>query len=222
MKKNLTELVFIVDRSGSMGGLESDTIGGINATLNKHRETEGEAMVTTVLFDNEMVTLHDRLPITEVKPLTRDDYQVRGCTALLDAIGSTVNHISRVHGYLPEDHRPELTIVVITTDGFENASREFNYEQVKALIEEKRSLGWEFLFLGANIDAVGEATRIGIEADRAATYVADGAGTSVMFDAMCEETVLLRSAPASAAGSRPRSRSAWKKLIDRDRASRSR
>ena len=211
MKNNLTELVFIVDRSGSMGGLESDTIGGFNSTLEKHRKAEGAAVVTTVLFDNELVTLHDRLPISEVVSLTRDDYQVRGCTALLDAVGSTVEHIERVHGYLPEGYVPENTIVVITTDGLENASQKFSYDQVKRMIERKREEGWEFLFLGANIDAVGEAARIGIGADRAATYMADGEGTAVMHEAVANATVAMR----SCSGGSPLG-STWKSSIERD------
>ena len=209
MKKGLTELVFIVDRSGSMGGLESDTIGGFNATLGRHREAEGDAFVTTVLFDNELVTLHDRLPIAEVKPLTRDDYEVRGCTALLDAVGSTVEHIERVHGYLPDEHVPENTIVVITTDGLENASAKYTYDQVKRLIERKREEGWEFLFLGANIDAVGEAARIGIGEDRAATYMADSEGTAVMHEAVANATVAMRGCGSAPTGS-------WKRAIERD------
>ena len=213
MKKSITELAFVVDRSGSMGGLESDTIGGFNATLDRHREAEGDALVTTVLFDNEIVTLHDRLPIAEVAPMTRDDYQVRGCTALLDAIGSTVEHIERVHGYLPDGYVPESTIVVITTDGYENASQKFSYEQVKRLIERKREEGWEFLFLGANIDAVGEAARIGIGADRAATYMADGEGTAVMHEAVADATIAMR-ACGSGFGAAPDG--SWKRSIERD------
>ena len=135
MKKDLTELVFIVDRSGSMGGLETDTIGGFNATLNKHRQAAGEAVVSTVLFDNEMKVLHDRVPIGQVADMTDRDYQVRGCTALLDAVGGAIRHIGRVHGYLPEEYRPEHTIFVITTDGYENASTNYDYRTVKSMIE---------------------------------------------------------------------------------------
>jgi len=213
MKKGLTELVFIVDRSGSMGGLESDTIGGFNATLEAHRKEEGEAYVSTVLFDNEVEVLHDRLPIADVKPITNKEYWVRGCTALLDAVGGAVNHISRVHGYLPEDARPEHTIVVITTDGMENASREYTYEQVKKLITQKENEGWNFLFLGANIDAAAEADRIGISSDYAATYVADGKGTRVMHRAQCAATVAMRAGASMPAGS-------WKREVEEDTASR--
>ena len=217
MKKGLVELVFIVDRSGSMAGLESDTVGGINGTLAKHRQAGGETVVSTVLFDDQMEVLHDRLPIGDVAPLTDKEYWVRGCTALLDAVGRSIKHISRVHGYLPDEYRPEQTIFVITTDGMENASREYDYRRVKGMITEKSKEGWEFLFLGANIDAAAEAKRMGIEADRAATYVADVEGTAVMFSAMSEETVMLRSPGSSGSAKRPRS--AWKKAIERDTAS---
>lgn len=213
MKKGLTELVFVVDRSGSMGGLESDTIGGFNATLEAHRKEDGEAFVSTVLFDNEIEVLHDRLPIADVKPITEKEYWVRGCTALLDAVGGAVNHIDRVHGYLPEDARPEHTIVVITTDGMENASREYSYERVKELITKKEKEGWDFLFLGANIDAAAEAGRIGISSDRAATYMADGEGTRVMHEAQCAATVAMRAGAPMASGS-------WKRAIEEDVAAR--
>ena len=213
MKKNLTELVFVVDRSGSMGGLESDTIGGLNATLDAHRKEAGEAVVSTVLFDNEVEVLHDRLPIAEVAPVTEKEYWVRGCTALLDAVGGAVNHISRVHGYLPEEARPEHTIVVITTDGLENASREYSYDAVKKLISQKEAQGWNFLFLGANIDAAAEASRIGISSDFAATYVADEEGTRAMHRANCEATVAMRAGTSMPAG-------AWKREIENDLARR--
>ena len=212
MKKGLTELVFIVDRSGSMGGLESDTIGGFNATLEAHRKEEGEAVVSTVLFDYETEVLHDRLPIEDVEPITEKEYWVRGCTALLDAVGGAVKHISRVQGYLPEEARPERTIVVITTDGMENASRDYTYRQVKKLISQKEEQGWGFLFLGANIDAAAEADRIGISSDHAATYIADCAGTQVMHRAQCAATVAMRAgAPMG---------SSWKDEIEQDVAAR--
>lgn len=209
MKKGLTELVFIVDRSGSMAGLEHDTIGGLNATLEAHRAAQGEALVSIVLFDHETNVLYDRLPISEVPPLTKEDYQVRGCTALLDAVGGAVRHIGRVQGYLPEACRPENTIVVITTDGMENASCKFTYDDVKRQISAQEEMGWEFLFLGANIDAAAEAGRIGIAAAQAATYTSDNVGTAVMFNAVCEETVRLRTnAPAPSAS--------WKDSIEED------
>ena len=213
MKKGRTELVFVVDRSGSMGGLESDTIGGLNATLDAHRKEDGETVVSTVLFDNEVEVLHDRIPIADVAPITNKEYWVRGCTALLDAVGGAVRHISRVHSYLPEEYRPENTIVVITTDGLENASREYSYEQVKQLISQKEKDGWNFLFLGANIDAASEAERIGIASDNAATYVADEEGTRVMYKAQCDATVAMRSGSFASGGS-------WKRAIEKDAARR--
>lgn len=216
MKKNLTELVFIMDRSGSMGGLEPDTIGGFNATLEQHRHAEGEAIVSTVLFDHETKVLHDRMPIEEVKPLTADDYQVRGMTALLDAVGGSIRHIERVQRYLPEDFRAEHVIFVITTDGLENASCRFSYDEVRRAIERKKDDGWEFLFLGANIDAVGEAARIGISSDRAVTYLSDNEGTRVMNAAVAEATCAMRAKPFGA----PRMDASWKASVERDTAKR--
>lgn len=216
MRKNLTELVFVIDRSGSMGGLETDTIGGFNATLAKHREAQGEAVVSTVLFDNETLVLHDRLPIAEVADMTARDYQVRGCTALLDAVGGSIKHIGRVHGYLPEEYRPEHTIVVITTDGYENASQHYTYDRVKSMIEQKKKEGWEFLFLGANIDAVGEAARIGIGADRSVTYLADEMGTRIMNDAVASATCAMREQTMSM----PPISGKWKAAVERDHAKR--
>lgn len=216
MKENLTELVFIVDRSGSMGGLETDTIGGFNATLDAHRSAEGEAVVSTVLFDNEMLVLHDREPIAEVAPLTDRDYRVRGCTALLDAVGGVIKHIGRVQGYLPEEYRPARTIVVITTDGYENASRKYTYDQVKRMVEQKKEQGWEFLFLGADIDAVGEAARIGISQDRAVMNLADGEGQRVAYEAVTAATCMMRCAPAD---SEPMG-AEWKAPVERDCAKR--
>lgn len=158
MKKNLTELVFILDRSGSMGGLEQDTIGGFNAMLTRQKEQEGEANVTTILFDHEVQLLHDRFPLKAVAPLTEKDYYVRGCTALLDAIGYGMEKMVNIQRHLPEDERAEKVIFVITTDGLENASKRFGYEKIRRMIErEKEQYGWEFLFLGANMDAVKEA-----------------------------------------------------------------
>ena len=166
MKKNLTELVFILDRSGSMAGLEKDTIGGFNAMIEKQRGEPGEALISTVLFDNETEVIHDRVPLDRVPALTEKEYFVRGCTALLDAVGGAIHHIGNVHKYAREEDRPEKTLFVITTDGMENASHFYNYEQVRAMIERQReTYGWEFLFLGANIDAAREAARFGIRAD---------------------------------------------------------
>ena len=219
MNDNITELVFILDRSGSMGGLESDTIGGYNAVLAKHRAAEGQAFVNTVLFDNEVEVLHDRVDIAQVKDLTTKEYWVRGCTALLDAVGGAIRHTERVHKYLPEDHRPGHTIFVITTDGLENASRKFSRAQVKEMIEAKQKAGWEFFFLGANMDAVAEAGSLGIAADRAATYLADEEGTGVMYGAVAEATCCMRSMPAPAAGGK-RMGGKWKKAVEADTAAR--
>lgn len=211
MKKDLTELVFLVDRSGSMSGLETDTIGGFNATLKAHQEADGQAVVSTVLFDHETKVLHDRMPIEDVSLMTERDYQVRGCTALLDAVGGAIHHISTIHKYLPEDYKPEHTIFVITTDGLENASTHYTYQQVKHLITEKEEAGWDFLFLGANIDAAAEASKIGIPVARAATFIADTAGSKTMFGAVCTETINMRT------GCSQRDES-WKDSIEQDTA----
>ena len=186
MKNNTTELVFILDRSGSMAGLESDTIGGFNAMLGKQKKQEGEAFVTTVLFDHEINTLHDRVKLNDLSPLSQRDYTVRGCTALLDAIGQTVEHIKDVHRYIRPEDVPEKTVFVITTDGLENASKRYSTEAVKKLIEQQKECGWEFLFLGANIDAVQTAASFGIAPDRAADFHADGKGTRTVYKAVAE------------------------------------
>ena len=198
MKKNLTELVFIVDRSGSMGGLESDTIGGLNATLSKNREVEGEGLVSIVLFDNVSEVLVDRTPIAEVANLTTAQYQVRGCTALLDAVGDAIRYHEKVQRILPESHRAEHVIFTIITDGLENASRRRTYSEVKRMIEAKQEDGWEFIFLGANIDAAAEAGRMGIRADRATQYVSDGEGTAIAYEAMAHAQVSRRTTGAVA------------------------
>ena len=209
MKKSLTEIVFILDRSGSMAGLEEDTIGGFNAMIQKQKGEAGEAYVSTVLFDNVTEVIHDRVDIRNLAPLTRKEYYVRGCTALLDAVGRTIRHIGNVHKYAREEDRPEKTIFVITTDGMENASREYNYERVRSMIEhEKEKYGWEFLFLGANIDAAKEAARFGITEDFAANYHADHQGTAVIYEAMSEAVCNVRAC-------RPMS-AAWKTRVEED------
>lgn len=210
MKKNLTEIVFILDRSGSMAGLEDDTIGGFNSMLAKQKGEEGEAVVSTVLFDNECEVIHDRVDIQRIKPMTRKEYYVRGCTALLDAVGGAIHHIGNVHKYAREEDRPEKTLFVITTDGMENASRKYTYDRLKAMIErQKEKYGWEFLFLGANIDAAKEAARFGIDANRAANYHADREGTNVIYETVSEAITQVRccAAPLSAD---------WKQRIDED------
>ena len=209
MKKNLTELVFILDRSGSMAGLEKDTIGGFNAMIEKQKKEDGEALVSTVLFDHESEVLHDRVPLEKMEDLTQEQYYVRGCTALLDAVGKAIHHIGNVHKYAREEDRPEKTLFVITTDGMENASREYSYDRLKRMIERQKEMyGWEFIFLGANIDAAKEAARFGIDADRAANYHADTLGTAVIYEAVSKAVCEVRS-------SRPMT-TAWKRNIDAD------
>ena len=209
MKKDLTEIVFLLDRSGSMAGLERDTIGGFNAMMKKQRREPGEALISTVLFDSESQVIHDRVPLDQVPVLTEEEYYVRGCTALLDAVGGAIHHISNVHKYARREDVPERTLFVITTDGLENASRRYSYEKVKAMIErQKKEYGWEFLFLGANIDAAREAARFGISADRAANYLADREGTGVIYETVSEAVCQVRSCAPLAAD--------WKQKIDAD------
>ena len=192
LNNNITEIVFILDRSGSMSGLEKDTIGGFNAMIEKQKKQDGKAYVSTVLFDHESVVLHDRLPLEQIKPMTEDDYTVRGCTALLDAIGGAVKHIGNIHKYARPEDVPEHTMFVITTDGLENASRKYNSRDIKRLIESKKEEGWEFLFIGANIDAIETANDYGISADRAVNYNADSQGTGVVFEAVSETVANFR------------------------------
>lgn len=193
MKKGLTELVFILDKSGSMSGLESDTIGGFNSMLQKQRELEGECRITTVLFDNNYELLHDRIDIRAVSPMTEKEYQVGGSTALLDAIGRTIRKLAGVQKNTAEGYRAENVMFVIITDGQENASREYSSQRVKKMIEEeKEKYGWEFVFLGANIDAVETAGRFGIAPDRAVDYVPDGSGTALNFRMMSEAVAAFR------------------------------
>ena len=182
MKKNLTELVFILDRSGSMSGLESDTIGGFNAMLEKQKKQDGECIVSTVLFNNDSQVIHDRVPLDKIEPMTERDYYVSGGTALIDAIGGAIQHIGNVHKYARKEDVPENTIFIITTDGYENASNRYSSDKVKRMIEhEKEKYGWEFLFIGANIDAVETAKHYGIDQDRAVNYHADAQGTDIVY-----------------------------------------
>ena len=192
-KNNITELVFILDRSGSMHGLESDTIGGFNSLIDKQKETEGKCYVSTVLFDNECKVLHDRVELENVKPMTHNDYQVGGCTALIDAIGGAIKHIGNIHKYARPEDVPAKTMFVITTDGMENASHKFSSDEVKKMIKrQKEKYGWEFLFIGANIDAVETAATFGIDKSRAVNYHADKQGTKVVYENVSEAVKYLR------------------------------
>ena len=197
MKKNLTELVFILDRSGSMQGLETDTIGGFNSMLNKQKKEPGEALVSTVLFDDRVEVLHDRVRVERVKPITNREYYVRGCTALLDAVGGAIHHIGNIHKYARPEDVPEHTLFIITTDGMENASRRYSAHQVRRMIQrQKKKYGWEFLFLGANIDAVETAGHLGIDADRAVNYHCDSEGTRLNYQVLAQAVSTVRcSAP---------------------------
>ncbi len=193
MKKDLTELVFILDKSGSMSGLEGDTVGGFNSMLKKQKAVNGECRITTVLFSNIYTLLHDRMDIQAVSPLTEKEYSVGGSTALLDAIGTTVNRMISVQKNTAEEYRAEKVMFVIITDGEENSSREYSAEKVRGMIEhEKEQYGWEFIFLGANIDAVQTSSRFGIDASRTADYVPDGEGTKLNFEAMSKTVACYR------------------------------
>lgn len=195
MRKGLTEVVFILDRSGSMSGLEADTIGGFNSMISKQKKEDGEAIVSTVLFDDQQEVVYDRQPVKMVEPMTDRQYYVRGCTALLDAIGGAIHHIGNVHKYAREEDRPEKTMFIINTDGMENASRFYTYDRVKYMVErQKEKYGWEFLFLGANIDAISVAARFGINADRAINYECDQVGTSLNYQVMSETITAVRRA----------------------------
>ena len=211
MKKNLTELVFILDRSGSMAGLEEDTVGGFNSMIQRQKEEKGEALVSTVLFANDSQVIHDRVALDQIQPLTRRQYFVGGCTALIDAMGGAIRHICNVHKYAREEDRPERTVFVITTDGMENAS--YSSAQVKAMVQrQKEKYGWEFLFLGANIDAVETAAHFGINEDRAVTYCSDSRGQRLNYQVVSKTVSALRA-------SVPLGRE-WKDEIERDFQSR--
>lgn len=210
MKQNLTELVFILDRSGSMQGLEGDTIGGFNAMIEKQKKKKpGEAFVSTVLFDDRAEVLHDRLKVSDVQAITEKEYYVRGCTALLDAVGGAIHHIGNIHKYARPEDVPEHTLFVITTDGMENASRRYSVWRVKELIQrQKEKYGWEFLFLGANIDAVETAGNLGIAPDRAVNYHCDSQGTRLNYEVVGQAVAAVRcSAPLD---------EHWKDAIEED------
>ena len=185
MKKELTEIVFIMDRSGSMEGLEADTIGGFNSMMKKQKEEQGEALVSTVLFDDVCEVIHDRVPMDEVQKLTAKEYFVRGCTALLDAIGGAIRHIGNIHKYARDEDRPEKTLFIITTDGMENASHKYSSDEVRRMItHEQEKYGWEFVFLAANIDAVETAARYGIRREKAVNYRNDRIGTANVYESV--------------------------------------
>ena len=209
MKKGLTELVFILDRSGSMAGLEKDTIGGFNAMIDRQKKEPGQAYVSTVLFDNECTVIHDRVDIQNVAPLTEREYSVRGCTALLDAIGGAIYHIGNVHKYARREDVPEHTLFVITTDGMENAIRCYSAGRVKQMIEhEKQKYGWEFLFLGANIDAEETARHFGIGREWAVSYRSDQKGTRLNYEVISDAVTCLRETAEIP--------QAWKSRIEED------
>ena len=206
----MTEFVFILDRSGSMAGLEQDTIGGFNAMLAKQRKEQGEAVVSTVLFDSNSTVIHDRVPITQMLDLTEEEYFVRGCTALLDAVGGAIHHIGNVHKYARKEDVPDKTLFIITTDGMENASKHYTYDKVRHMIErQKKRYGWEFIFLGANIDAAAEAGKFGIDASMAANYHCDKAGTALNYEVISEAISNVRTCAAPLSAD-------WKQKIDED------
>ena len=200
MKNNMTELVFILDRSGSMAGLEADTLGGFNAMIQKQKKQDGECYVSTVLFDDEIEVLHDRVKLSDIPKMTDKDYTVRGCTALIDAVGSAIHHIGNIHKYSRQEDVPQHTMFVITTDGQENASHRYTSDKVKRMIgRQKEKYGWEFLFIGANIDAVETAAQYGIDKDRAVNYNADGKGTHILYESVAKAVCSVRaSAPLDA------------------------
>ena len=205
-------MVFILDRSGSMGGLEKDTIGGYNSLIEKQKKEEGEALVSTVLFDHEQEVLLDRVPLDKVKEMTEDEYYVRGCTALLDAIGGAIHHIGNIHKYAREEDVPEKTIFVITTDGLENASKRYSYRDIKKMIKrQEEKYGWEFLFLGANIDVAKESDRLGIRQDRAVRYVNDSEGIELNYEVVGCAMSAMRVMPNSKAMD-----GSWKEKIEKD------
>lgn len=216
MKKGLTEVVFILDRSGSMSGLESDTIGGFNSMMEKQKKEKGEAYVSTVLFDDSCEVLYDRIPIGRVPKMTEEDYYVRGCTALLDAIGGAIHHIGNIHTYAREEDRPEKTLFVITTDGMENASRNYSYEKIQKMVKrQQKKYGWEFIFIGANMDAITEAKRFGIREERAVNYVCDEKGTANVYGAVNKAVHAMRSATVEYCAM-ALDESAWSEDVDAD------
>lgn len=217
MRKGLTELVFILDRSGSMGGLEADTIGGFNSLIAKQKKEAGEALISAVLFDDSTEVLYDRVPLSRIEPMNDSQYYVRGCTALLDALGGAVHHIGNVHKYARDEDRPEKTLFIITTDGMENSSRRYSYEKVKQMVEhQKKKYGWEFLFLGANIDAIAVAGRFGIQANRAVNYECDGVGTQLNYEVLSKAVSQVRACAAPTAAMAFENNEDWAEEIHAD------
>lgn len=217
MKKGFTEIVYILDRSGSMGGLEADTIGGFNSMIEKQKKTEGEACVSTLLFDDRCEVIHDRIDINKVPKMTDEQYYVRGCTALLDAIGGAIHHIGNVHKYAREEDVPEKTIFVITTDGMENASRNYSCDRIRKMIDRQQNkYGWEFIFIGANIDSFAEAQRFGIRKERTVNYVADGIGTANVYAGVAKAVCTVMEATSLSEVDERMKSSGWDKEINED------
>ena len=213
MKKNLTEIIFILDRSGSMAGLEDDTIGGFNAFIAKQKKEDGEALISTVLFDDRSEVIYDRVDLRKIEPMTDKQYYVRGCTALLDALGGAIHHIGNVHKYAREEDRPEKTLFIITTDGMENASRRYDYDRVRKMVEhQKDKYNWEFLFLGANMDAIETAGHFGISRDRAVNFVCDSEGTKLNYEVLSAAVTGFRACKSAA----PKLADDWCDAIEAD------
>ena len=217
MSKGYTEIVYILDRSGSMGGLEADTIGGFNAMMEKQKKTGEKALVSTVLFDDRSEVIHDRVPIDKIEKMTDKQYYVRGCTALLDAVGGAIQHIGNVHKYIRPEDRPDNTLVVITTDGMENASSRYSREQVENMVKhQQEKYGWEFIFIGANIDAYEEARKFGISKERAVNYVCDEVGTANVYAGISRAVCSVMRAHGSAKASKCLEESNWAEEIKVD------
>ncbi len=217
MSKGLTEIVYILDRSGSMAGLEEDTIGGFNSMMAKQKETGEKALVSTVLFDDECEVIHDRVPISKVKKMTEKQYYVRGCTALLDAVGGAIHHIGNIHKYAREEDRPEKTIFVITTDGLENSSSKYSYEKVQKMVKrQQKKYGWEFIFIGANIDAYAVGQKFGFRKDRTVNYVADDLGTANVYDGVSVAVSTILKCPDIMRVADDLSESGWADNINED------
>ena len=217
MSKGYTEIVYILDRSGSMGGLEADTIGGFNAMMEKQKKTGEKALVSTVLFDDRSEVIHDRVPIEKIEKMTDRQYYVRGCTALFDAVGGAIHHIGNVHKYIRPEDRPDNTIVVITTDGMENASSRYSREEVEKMVKhQQETYGWEFIFIGANIDAYAEAQKFGIRKERAVNYVCDELGTANVFSGISKAVCSVMMAPSAAKAGECLDESDWHEEINVD------